>query len=196
MERSVCGQVLFLSDWTLTMDCYKSWQAAAACVQAYQKDTRDLPEDQRGNPVVLAKGQRTLHLPVFYFSVTHSSTAMAYYAESTTTTEVTFEDAPKKTKELRLRLQHDRNMLQRLTDWARNFNPESWTAYMSNHHSQIMASLDRNGKLSQEECDELNAKNEEYLQKKMDSFMQKAKTSFQITPQDTPEAIKLKMGVY
>lgn len=110
---------------------------------------------------------------------------MAYYA-----------DAPQKPKELRLRLQQDKNMFQRLTDWARDFNPENWTAFVSNHHSQVMASLDRNGKLSQKECDELNAKNEEYLQKKMDSFMQKAKKSFQITPQDTPEAVKLKMGVY
>ena len=134
-------------------------------------------------------------------AVRSSSTAMAYSTESTTTTEsttiteVTFEDVPKKPEGLRLKLQQDRRIWQRVTDWAHELSPENWKDYMSNHHSPIMASLDKNGKLSQEECDELNAKNEEYVDKKVDDIKQQVKKSCRITPDDTPEAVKFKMGV-
>ena len=112
----------------------------------------------------------------------------------TTTTEVSFEDAPQKPEVLRMTLRDKRSLWQKVRESVREFTPEQLMAAFSNERQKILASVKEKGFITEEEAEVLNRTTRENIKKTLDDFLEKATKALEITPQDRPEEIELKMS--
>ena len=112
----------------------------------------------------------------------------------TTSTEVSFEDAPQKPEVLRITLQDRRSLWQKVQESVRDFTPEQLMAAFSNERQKILASVKSKGFITKEEAEVLNKTTRENIKKTLDDFLERATKALEITPQDTPEEIELKMS--
>ena len=112
----------------------------------------------------------------------------------TTTTEVSFDDAPKRPDVLRMTLKDRRSLWQKVYESVRDFNPEQLMAAFSNERQKILASVKQKGYITKEEAEVLNKTTKENIKKTLDDFLEKATKALEITPDDRPEEIELKMS--
>ena len=124
-----------------------------------------------------------------------SRTAMASVPSSrTTSAEVSFEDAPQKPEVLRMTLQDRRSLWQKVRESVRDFTPEQLMAAFSNERQKILASVKEKGFITEEEAEVLNRTTRERVKKTLDDFAENATKALEITPEDSPEVIELKMS--
>ena len=67
-------------------------------------------------------------------------------------------------------------------------------AAFSNERQKILASVKEKGFITKEEAEVLNKTTRENIKKTLDDFLEKATKALEITPQDRPEEIELKMS--
>ena len=77
---------------------------------------------------------------------------------------------------------------------CRDFTPEQLMAAFSNERQKILASVKSKGFITKEEAEVLNKTTRENIKKTLDDFLERATKALEITPQDTPEEIELKMS--
>lgn len=115
-------------------------------------------------------------------------------ASYTTTTKVSFADAPPKPEVLRLQLRDRKSLWEKFYETVRDFTPEQLIAAVSTEQERIMANVRKNGQITEEEAEFLNKTIEQNIRKVLDDFHAKAMDALKIKPGDTPEEIELKLS--
>ena len=92
-------------------------------------------------------------------------------------------------------LQDRRSLWQKVQESVRDYTPEQLMAAFSNERQKILASVKEKGFITEEEAEVLNKTTRENIKKTVDDFAERATKALEITPQDMPEEIELKMSL-
>ena len=112
---------------------------------------------------------------------------------STTTTEVTFDDAPPKPEVLTLTLK-DKTLWARYYEAVRDLQPEKLLKYFNTEKQRIMAKVKERGRITEDEAQLLNKMTEDNVKKVLKEFQERVLKEMEIKVTDEPAQIELKLS--